>query len=104
MSQMIEAAHAIVRHGRSDPVQVQRWMGDHAETLIGQQILVASVHGQRSPDVDLPRVLHAWAAAADPSPTAAAAMEWLKEEHPGLLRAWLLSRVEELLDAELANG
>jgi hypothetical protein len=28
-------------------------------------------------------------------------MDWLKEESPALLRAWLLSRVEELLDAEL---
>ena len=74
------------------------------ESLRSGRALVASVHGQRSPEVDLPRVLHAWAAAADSSPSAADAMEWLKEEHPGLLRAWLLSRVEQLLDAELANG
>ena len=45
-------------------------------------------------------MLRAWAAQSD-DPTAAAAIEWLKEEYPGLLRAWLLSRVEELIEHEL---
>jgi hypothetical protein len=47
-------------------------------------------------------VLRAWAAESD-NPTAAAAVEWLKEEYPGLLRAWLLCRVEELIDDELGE-
>jgi hypothetical protein len=103
MSEMIGAAQAVVRVGRSHPTQLQRWLNDHAETLIGQQILVASVHAQSSPEIELPRVLREWTADA-PSPTGAAALEWLKEEYPGLLRAWLLSRVEELLHAELPDG
>jgi hypothetical protein len=103
MSEMIEATQTLVRVGRSHPTQMQRWLNDHAETLIGQQILVASVHAQSSPETELPRVLHAWKADA-PSPTSAAALEWLKEEYPGLLRAWLLSRVEELLHSELSDG
>jgi len=103
MSEMIEAAQAVVRVGRSHPAQLQRWLNDHAETLIGQQILVASVHAQSSPETELHRVLRAWRADA-PSPTGAAALEWLKEEYPGLLRAWLLSRVEQLLDAKLPDG
>jgi hypothetical protein len=100
MSQMIEAAETVVRAGRSDPAQLQRWLNDNAEVLVGQQILVSSVHAQLSAGTELPRVLRAWAAGVD-LPTAAAAMDWLKEEYPALLRAWLLSRVEELLDAEL---
>ena len=54
MSEMIEAAQAVVRVGRSHPAQLQRWLNDHAETLIGQQILVASVHAQSSPETEPP--------------------------------------------------
>jgi hypothetical protein len=100
---MIEAAEAVVRVGRSHPTELQRWLNDNAETLIGQQILVATVHAQSSPETELPRVLRAWCAGASGS-TAVEATEWLKEEYPGLLRAWLLSRVEELLDAAIADG
>ncbi len=103
MSQMIEAAEAVVRSGRSHSSELQRWLNDNAENLIGQQILVASVGAQSSPETELPRVVRAWSRGA-PRRTAAEAMEWLKEEYPGLLRAWLLSRVEELLDAEIADG
>ena len=100
MAQMIEAAQTVVRAGRSHPIELQTWLNDNAETLIGQQILVSSVHAQSSAATELPRVLRTWAASVD-QPTATAAMEWLKEEYPGLLRAWLLSQVEGLLDAEL---
>ncbi len=102
MSQMVEAVHSLLEAGRAQPAELQRWLSDNLPALIGQQILVASVHAQSSPLVELPRVLRAWAGQSN-DPTAAAAMEWLKEEYPGLLRAWLLCRVEELIDDELGK-
>ena len=54
MSEMIEAAQSVLGVGRSQPTQLQRWLNDHAETLIGQQILVASVHAQSSPEHSCP--------------------------------------------------
>ena len=102
MTQMVEAVDSLLGAGRSQPDELQRWLSDNLSALIGQQILVASVHAQSSPLVELPRVLRAWAAESN-DPTAAAAVEWLKEEYPGLLRAWLLCRVEEMIDIELNN-
>jgi DNA-binding HxlR family transcriptional regulator len=100
MSQMVQAVDSLLEEGRAQPAQLQGWLSANLPNLIGQQILVASVHAQSSPSVELPKVLRAWAAQSD-DPTAAAAIEWLKEEYPGLLRAWLLSRVEELIEHEL---
>jgi len=100
MSQMVHAVDSLLDAGQAQPAQLQAWVRENLPNLIGQQILVASVHAQSSPSVELPRVLREWAAQSD-NPTAAAAMEWLKEEYPGLLRAWLLSRVEDLIDDEL---
>ena len=102
MSQMVEAAHSLLEAGRAQPAELHCWLSDNLPALIGQQILVASVHAQSSPLVELPRVLRAWAGQSN-DPTAAAAMEWLKEEYPGLLRAWLLCRVEELIDDQLGK-
>lgn len=102
MSQMVEAVDSLLEAGRSRPAELQGWLSENLPSLIGQQILVASVHGQSSPLVELPRVLGAWAAQSN-NPTAVAAVEWLKEEYPGLLRAWLLCRVEELIGDELSN-
>jgi hypothetical protein len=102
MSQMLEAAETIVRGGRSRPAELQRWLDDNAETLIGQQILVTSVHAQSSALTELPRVLREWTAQFG-QPNAAAALDWLKEEYPALLRAWLLSRVEDLIRAEMTK-
>lgn len=101
MSQMVDATRAVVRPDRSDPARLQSWLVANAEALVGQQLLAASVHAQPSPLTDLPRVLHEWRARAD-DPSASAAVSWLKEEYPALLRAWLLARVEDLVAAELA--
>lgn len=104
MSSMVQAADELVQRSRADdPAGLERWFGDNAETIIGQQLLVANVHAQLAPGIDLPRVVHEWAAHSKDW-TPAAAVAWLKEEHPGLLRAWLLSRVEELIADELARG
>lgn len=103
MSQMIEAAEAVVRSGRSDPVAFGRWLDDNAETLIGQQILVASVHAQSSPQTHLVELLRDWQAGKDGC-TAADALVWLREEHPPLLRAWLLGRAEGLIATVMQGG
>lgn len=103
MSELIAAASSVVQRSQADPTQLRRWLDDNAQALVGQQLLVTVVHGQESPGVELLRVLRKWVAQTDDR-TAAAAVEWLKEEHPGLLRAWLLGRVEELIAAELAAG
>ncbi|WP_297344888.1 hypothetical protein [Amnibacterium sp.] len=34
----------------------------------------------------------------------AQAVAWLKEEHPGLLRAWLLNQVQDLISEQLADS
>ena len=62
MSQMVDAVDSLLEAGRSPPVELQGWLRDNLPNLIGQQILVASVHAQSLPLVELPRVLRAWAA------------------------------------------
>ena len=102
MTEIIGAASSVVAASHADPAALRRWLSENAEALVGQQILVTAVHSQQSPGADLPRVLQAWASQAGRVP-ASAAVEWLKEEHPALLRAWLLTRVEDLIAAEIAK-
>ncbi len=103
MTQMVEAVDALCPVGHAPGEELQSWLAENARDLIGQQVLVASVHAQSLPLDELPRVLHDWATSAE-HPTATAAVVWLKEEYPGLLRAWLLSRVEGLVGAELQQA
>ena len=104
MSSMIEEAAALAARSRSDdPAGLERWFNDNAEALIGQQILVADVHAHSNPLIDLPRVVHEWMAQPGHR-TPAEAVAWLKEQHPGLLRAWLLSRVEDLIAEEMRQN
>ncbi len=102
MTEMIDVASSVVAACHADQGALRRWLSENAEILVGQQILVTAVHSQQSPGTDLPRVLQDWASQAGPV-TACAAVEWLKEEHPALLRAWLLTRVEDLIAAEMAK-
>jgi hypothetical protein len=102
MTEMIDAASSVVAASHADPGALRRWLSENAETLVGQQILVTAVHSQQSPGADLPRVLQDWVSQAG-RVTAFAAVEWLKEEHPALLRAWLLTRVEDLIAAEMVK-
>jgi hypothetical protein len=100
MSEMLTAASAVVDASQTGPTQLRDWFDANAEMLIGQQLLVASVHSQQSPETELPRLLREWIRdAEDPSPDDA--VEWLKQEYPGLLRAWLLTRVADLIAAEM---
>ena len=103
MSGMVENAGALVEQARGDdPEQLARWLDDNAVPLVAQQLLIATVHAEQSPATELPHVVREWAAAREA--TAADAVAWLKEEHPGLLRAWLLGRVEELVAELLVAG
>lgn len=102
MPDIIRTASELVdRSRRHDPEGLHRWLDANADALVGQQLLIASVHVQPSPGADLPRVLGGWLDERGGA-TAAEAVAWLKESHPGLLRAWLLSRVDELIGAEMA--
>ena len=102
MPDIIRTASAVVEQSRrDDPEGLHRWLNANADALVGQQLLIASVHVQPSPGADLPRVLNDWLEGRG-SATAVEAVEWLKESHPGLLRAWLLSRIDEMIAAEMA--
>ena len=103
MSSMVEAAGSLVRRGRADGSDaLRRWLDANAEALVGQQLLIANVHAQQSPALELPRVLREWASRVEvPDPVEAVA--YLKAEHPGLLRAWLLERVDDLVGEQLAG-
>jgi hypothetical protein len=102
MAEIVELATALAERARTDPQSFQAWVADNALPLIGQHLLASSVHAQPDPERDLPRTLAEWAAGVA-EPSAAAAVEWLKQEHPALLRAWLLTRVEELIADELGR-
>ncbi len=103
MSGMVQAATSLVQRSRSeDPEGLRHWFEENAEVLVCQQLLVANVHSQPSPRTDLPRALRQWAAQSEDQ-SAAAAVAWLKEENPALLRAWLLGRVEDLVADELTR-
>jgi hypothetical protein len=62
------------------------------------------VHARVDEAGRLPERLRAWASAQEERPSAADAVDWPRSEHPGLLRAWLLSRSEDLVAAELRDG
>jgi len=103
MSSMAQSASSLIQRSRcDDPAGLERWFSENAEVLVAQQLLVANVHKQQSPATELPRVLREWAAHSEDQ-TPEAAVGWLKEEYPGLLRAWLLSRVADLIADELTR-
>lgn len=104
MSEMVQAAATLVQRSRSqDPHGFERWCNENADALVGQQLLIANVHSEKAPSSDLPRTLRDWVA-QDPTRGPTEAVAWLKENHPGLLRAWLLSRVEDLVGQEMTKN
>jgi hypothetical protein len=69
------------------------WLRHHAVSLIGQHLLVAAVNTQRDVEARFSALLT----------EAEAFVERLKEEQPGLLRAWLMQQLTPLVAARLGE-
>jgi hypothetical protein len=97
-----EAAETLVATARaSGPEQLHSWLDAHATALVGQQLLVRSVHRDRDAGPEMDTALRAWMAEAGSTGSAADAVAWLQREEPALLRSWLLGHLTELVDREL---
>jgi hypothetical protein len=97
-----EAAETLVATARaSAPEQLHSWLDAHATALVGQQLLVRSVHRDRDARSEMGSALRAWMAEREPTASAADAVAWLQREEPALLRTWLLGHLAELVDREL---
>ena len=108
MSETVQAAAStITRLEEQAPQALTGWLHANATVLLAQQLLVASVQSQRQVEDRLHAALTDWRQTVmDPAvPTdtggVSEAPEWLRENRPGLLRAWLLSRLPALLRSEL---
>jgi hypothetical protein len=105
MAGMLTAAREVVARLRAeDPVALHEWLDANADFLIAQQVLAASVHAQQAAGDDVRLLLRDWlhdraGGAADAGSGAA----WLREEHPAILRAWLLSQVDRLVEDEITQ-
>jgi hypothetical protein len=97
-----EAAETLVATARaSDPEQLHSWLDAHATALVGQQLLVRSVHRDRDARSEMATALRTWMAETEPTASAEDAVAWLQREEPALLRTWLLGHLAELVDREL---
>jgi hypothetical protein len=97
-----EAAETLVATARAaDPEQLHSWLDAHATALVGQQLLVRSVHRDRDARSEMGSALRTWMAETEPTASAADAVAWLQREEPALLRTWLLGHLAELVDREL---
>jgi hypothetical protein len=105
MAEMLTAAREVVARLRAeDPIALHEWLDANADFIIAQQVLATSVHAQQAPSDDVSLLLRDWlydqagTEADAPSGTA-----WLREEHPAILRAWLLSQVDRLVEDEITR-
>lgn len=99
-----EAARSLVARAReTDPEQLHNWLDEHAVILIGQQLLVRSVHRERDTTTNMSDALSRWLVEAGTTRTAAEAVSWLQREEPALMRAWMLSHLTELVERELSK-
>jgi hypothetical protein len=93
----------VERARETSPQQLHGWLDENAVILIGQQLLVRSVHRQRDIAVEMTDALKRWLEEAGTTGTAAQAVSWLQREEPALMRAWMLSHLTELVERELRN-
>lgn len=110
MSEMVAVAEQTVAYSTAQESRaLDEWLHANATTLVGQQLLVYSVHSQTDVQDRFAAALREWAAANPagqqevPSDPAPAVVEWMKERHPGLLRAWLLGKIEDLVRQALES-
>jgi hypothetical protein len=97
-----QAAQSLVAEARaSDARSLHEWLDEQAVLLIGQQLLVRSVHRDRDVRPEMQQALRDWRAHPGGGGSPAEAVAWLQGEQPALLRAWMLSHLPELIEREL---
>ena len=95
-SDIVATAERLARE--TDQEVLTAWLRHHAVSLIGQHLLVAAVNTQRDVEARFSALL----TEAEPV-DAEAFVERLKEEQPGLLRAWLMQQLTPLVAARLGE-
>jgi hypothetical protein len=93
---IVATAERVVQE--TDNEVLTAWLRENAVPLIGQNLLVAAVNTQRDVEARFSTLL-AQAETVD----AEAFVERMKEEQPGLLRAWLLQQLVPLVAARLKD-
>ena len=95
-SDIVATAERLARE--TDPEVLTAWLRHNAVPLIGQHLLVAAVNTQR----DVEERFSALLREAGPV-DAETFVERLKEEQPGLLRAWLMQQLTPVVAARLGE-
>lgn len=105
MAEMLAAAREVVAQLRArDPVALHEWLDSNADVIIAQQVLATSVHAQKTAGDDVSLLLRDWLYdRADTEADARSGAAWLREEYPAILRAWLLSQVDRLIEDEITR-
>ncbi len=110
MTEIMDTAAATVdRLGAQAPESLSSWLHADAVTLLAQQLLVASVHSQVDVDERFDQAVSQWrnqvAHHSDKGSDeqTQSALDWLRENQPGLLRAWLLTQLPALVGRRIAG-
>jgi len=105
MAEMLAAAREVVARLRAqDPVALHEWLDANADVIIAQQVLATLVHAQKTASDDVSLLLRDWLYdRAGTEADARSGAAWLREENPAILRAWLLSQVDRLVEDEITR-
>jgi hypothetical protein len=100
----VAAQQVVARLRAEDPVALHEWLDANADFLIAQQVLATSVHAQHAASDDVRLLLRDWLYdRARTEADARSGAAWLREEYPAILRAWLLSQVDRLVQDEITR-
>jgi hypothetical protein len=104
MAEMLTAAREVVARLRAEnPVALHQWLDANADLIIAQQVLATSVHAQQAASDDVSLLLRDWLYDRVGTEDAMSGAAWLREEYPAILRAWLLSQVDRLVEHEITR-
>jgi hypothetical protein len=104
MAEMLTAAREVVARLRAeDPVALHQWLDANADLIIAQQVLTTSAHAQQAASDDVSLLLRDWLYDRVGTEDAMSGAAWLREEYPAILRAWLLSQVDRLVEHEITR-
>jgi hypothetical protein len=104
MAEMLTAAREVVARLRAEnPVALHQWLDANADLIIAQQVLTTSVHAQQAASDDVSLLLRDWLYDRVGTEDAMSGAAWLREEYPDILRAWLLSQVDRLVEHEITR-